>query len=142
MSQNSRWEYPFTSFAPEIKEEDIVYLSEDNGVATGRKISYYEFRDEKTSVSDWVEMMWLMVKQLLEINPEILYQAASDNVWFSSKNEDKHYRKLADRLYFCPSQNNTWNKMALLKKLFKIYQIDEDELSFGLKPIKNEKEDE
>lgn len=136
------WEYPFTSFAPEIKEEDIVYLSEDNGVATGRKISYYEFRDEKTSVSDWVEMMWLMVKQLLEINPEILYQAASDNVWFSSKNEDKHYRKLADRLYFCPSQNNTWNKMALLKKLFKIYQIDEDELSFGLKPIKNEKEDE
>jgi hypothetical protein len=33
-------------------------------------------------------------------------------------------------------------KMSILKNLFKVYQIDEDDLVFGLAPIKEENNEE
>lgn len=137
------WSYPLTSFAPVKKEDDVVSLSEDNGVATGRKITSFLFKDTIYAVSDWAKMMWEMAKLLCEINPSLLYKEARSkkNVWFQTT-PAKHYQELATGLYFCPSHSSTWNKMAILKNLFKIYQIDEDELAFGLAPIKEENNEE
>ena len=77
---------------------------------------------------------------LFSLNPSILYQEASSpkNVWFSTSAVDKHYKKLSESLYFCPTKSSTWNKMAILKNLFKLYQIDEDELTFGLVPSRTD----
>lgn len=134
------WSYPYTSFVPTIKEDDVVFLSEDNGVATGRYIQYFVFREERQDVSSWTDMMWEMANKLLAINPSILYQEASNNknVWFGTTAVSKNYRKLADGLYFCPTSSSTWNKMSILKKLFQLYGIDEDDLSFGLWPKKGD----
>ena len=132
------WEYPITDFVPVTEEDDIVYLSEDNGVATNRDIQYFIFRGERQDVKNWSEMMLEVVKMLFTFNPSILYQeAVSDYVWFSTKQENKKYQKLAEGLYYLPTSSSTWNKMAILKKLFKLYGIDEDDLSFGLLPIKD-----
>jgi hypothetical protein len=122
---------------PVKKEDDVVSLSEDNGVATGRKITSFLFQDTIYAVSDWAKMMWEMAQLLYAINPSLLYKEARSkkNVWFQTS-PAKHYQELATGLYFCPSHSSTWNKMAILKNLFKIYQIDEDELAFGLAPIK------
>jgi uncharacterized protein with ParB-like and HNH nuclease domain len=135
------WTYPSTNFKPVKKEDDVVSLSEDNGVATGRKITSFLFKDTIYAVSDWAKMMWEMAKLLCEINPSLLYKEARSkkNVWFQTT-PAKHYQELATGLYFCPSHSSTWNKMAILKNLFKIYQIDEDELAFGLAPIKENDE--
>lgn len=135
------WTYPSTSFVPVKKEDDVVSLSEDNGVATGRKITSFLFQDTIYAVSDWAKMMWEMAQLLYAINPSLLYKEARSkkNVWFQTT-PAKHYQELATGLYFCPSHSSTWNKMAILKNLFKIYQIDEDELAFGLAPIKNDTE--
>ena len=135
------WTYPSTNFKPVKKEDDVVSLSEDNGVATGRKITSFLFKDTIYAVSDWAKMMWEMAKLLCEINPSLLYKEARSkkNVWFQTT-PAKHYQELATGLYFCPSHSSTWNKMAILKNLFKIYQIDEDELAFGLAPIKDDTE--
>ena len=135
------WTYPSTCFAPVKKEDDVVSLSEDNGVATGRKITSFLFKDTIYAVSDWAKMMWEMAKLLYDINPSLLYKEARSkkNVWFQTT-PAKHYQELATGLYFCPSHSSTWNKMAILKNLFKIYQIDEDELAFGLAPIKESDE--
>ena len=137
------WTYPSTNFEPVKKEDDVVSLSEDNGVATGRKITSFLFKDTIYAVSDWAKMMWEMAKLLCEINPSLLYKEARSkkNVWFQTT-PAKHYQELATGLYFCPSHSSTWNKMAILKNLFKIYQIDEDELAFGLAPIKEENNEE
>ena len=137
------WTYPSTNFEPVKKEDDVVSLSEDNGVATGRKITSFLFKDTIYAVSDWAKMMWEMVQLLYAINPSLLYKAARSkkNVWFQTT-PAKHYQELAAGLYFCPSHSSTWNKMAILKNLFKIYQIDEDELAFGLAPIKEENNEE
>lgn len=137
------WTYPSTNFEPVKKEDDVVSLSEDNGVATGRKITSFLFKDTIYAVSDWAKMMWEMVQLLYAINPSLLYKEARSkkNVWFQTT-PAKHYQELAAGLYFCPSHSSTWNKMAILKNLFKVYQIDEDELAFGLAPIKEENNEE
>lgn len=136
------WEYPQTTYVPVQKEDDIVYLSEDNGVATGRRIQYFIFNGERQDVVDWADMMWEVVERLYAINPLILYQEASGkNVWFSTTEVSKNYKKLADGLYYSPSHSSTWNKMAILKNLFRLYGIDEDELSFGLLPLNDESDD-
>ena len=133
------WYYPETNFEPEIQDDDIVSLSEDNGIATGRKLQYYIFQDEREDVVEWSEMMWSIINKLYAINPVILYEEAKGdkNVWFTTTTVSKHHKKIADGLYFCPSKSSTWNKMAILKNLFRLYQIDEDDLQFGLKPIKS-----
>ena len=132
------WAYPETDFEPEAQDDDIVSLSEDNGISTGRKIQYYIFQDEREDVDEWAEMMWAVIHRLFEINPSILYDEAKGdkNVWFTTSQTNKGYKKVAEGLYFCPSKNSTWNKMAILKNLFRLYQIDEDDLQFGLKTIK------
>ena len=134
------WEYPETTFVPEQKEDDIVSLSEDNGIATNRDIQYFIFREERQDVSTWADMLWEMANKLLAINPAILYQEAvgNKNVWFATTAPSKNYRKLADGLYFLPTSSSTWNKMAILKNLFRLYGIEEDDLSFGLLPKKDD----
>ncbi|MBQ8046985.1 MAG: DUF262 domain-containing protein [Prevotella sp.] len=136
------WPYPETKFIPEAQDDDIVSLSEDNGISTGRKIQYFIFQDERVEVNEWAEMMWEVVNKLYVINPFILYEEAkgNKNVWFATTETSKSYKRVAQGLYFCPSKNSTWNKMAILKNLFRLYQIDEDELLFGLKPIKQQPE--
>lgn len=133
------WKYPETTFEPDVIDDDVVSLSEDNGIATGRKLQYYIFQNEKEDVDEWSEMMWAIINRLFAINPIILYEEAkgNKNVWFTTTEVSKHYKKIAEGLYYCPSRNSTWNKMAILKNLFRLYQIDEDDLQFGLKPIKH-----
>ena len=130
----SIWCYPSTDFVPEEKEDDVILLSEDNSVPSGRYVQYFIFRGEKQNVNNWSEAMWEIVNKLLSINPMILYQEASNNknVWFEQTPVSKNYKKLAEGLYYCPSHSSTWNKMAILKNLFRLYGIDEDDLSFGL----------
>jgi hypothetical protein len=134
------WAYPITTFVPVQKEDDIVSLSEDNDTCTGRKIQYFIFQGDRQDVNDWADMMWEMVSKLFVMNPSILYrEAASEkNVWFDTKQYSKHYKKLGEGLYYCPSNNSTWNKMAIMKNLFRLYQIDEDDLSFCLHPKKED----
>ena len=136
------WAYPTTDYIPPQKEEDMVSLSEDNGIAVGRKISAFVFQGTKYNVSDWADMMWEMAKMLFSINPSILYQEASNqkNVWFETYEASKNHKKISSSLYFCPSCNSTWNKMAILKNLFRLYQLDEDDLSFVLFPRKDEED--
>ena len=134
------WEYPETVFIPEQKEDDIVSLSEDNGIATNRDIQYFIFREERQDVNTWSDMMWEMANKFLAMNPAILYQeaAGNKNVWFATAAPSKNYRKLAEGLYFCPTSSSTWNKMSILKNLFRLYGIEEDDLSFGLQPKKDD----
>ena len=136
----SIWEYPTTDFVPEQKEDEILSLAEDNGVFTNRDIMYFIFQQEKHPVNNWTDMMWQVAELLYSINPVILYQEAanSKNVWFSPVQSSNGFRKLAEKLYFCPGNSSTWNKMGTLKNLFRLYQFDEDDLAFALQPLKAE----
>lgn len=129
------WKYPVTDFIPKAVEDELVELSEDNSVFTNRDISYFIFRDEKYGVKNWTDMMWKMANILFGICPDILYSEATNdkNVWFYNYEYNSHYKKLAEGLYYCPGSSSTWNKMAILKKLFRLALIDEDDLTLCLK---------
>lgn len=130
------WPYPETSFVPPVNEGDTSSLSDDTNAQTGRQIQYYEFFGDKIAVQSWADLLWKVVNTLFELDPTILYDVAkSDNVWFMTETDDPDYHKLADGLFFCNSKSNTYNKIAILKNLFKLYGLDEDELTFVLKPI-------
>lgn len=128
------WKYPATDFVPEQKEDETVSLSEDNDISTGRKISFFEFRGTRTDVNDWADMMFKVVDVLYSTDPLILYHESSNskNPWFETNATSARSRKLADHLYFCPQNSSTSSKMAMLKKWFALYRIDEDDLLFGL----------
>lgn len=136
------WPCPTTTFVPEQKEDEVLTLAEDNAVFTNRDIMYFVFQEEKHTVTNWTDMMWQVAEILYSINPAILYQEASNkkNVWFSTTQASNNYRKLAEKLYYCPGSSSTWNKMAILKNLFRLYQFDEDDLSFALQPLKSEED--
>lgn len=136
------WPYPATSFVPEQEDDEIISLAEDNAVFTGRDIMYFTFQGEKRMVTNWAEMMWQMVEMLYNINPAILYQEAANakNVWFAQDKVGDGYHKMAEKLYYCPSHSSTWNKMAILKNLFRLYQFNEDDLAFALQPLKSEED--
>ena len=138
------WPCPSTDFVPEQKEDEILTLAEDNAVFTGRDIMYFIFQEEKHTVTNWTDMMWQMAEILYSINPAILYQEAANkkNVWILPTQGSNSYRKLAEKLYYCPGSSSTWNKMAILKNFFRLYQIDEDDLAFALAPLKSEDDNE
>ena len=137
------WQYPQTLFEPIKREEETFALSEDNDTGRGKKITAFTFMDTKYHVSDWAGMMWEMAKLLYAINPAILYGEANNpkNVWFQTSKISKNYDELMPGLFYCPSHSSTWNKMAILKNLFKLYQIDEDELIFSVAHTKETNED-
>lgn len=136
------WPCPTTTFVPEQKEDEILTLAEDNPVFTGRDIMYFVFQGEKHTVINWTDMMWQVAEILYSINPAILYQEAANkkNGWFATTPESNSYRKLAEKLYYCPGGSSTWNKMSILKNLFRLYQFDEDDLAFALQPLKSEED--
>lgn len=136
------WQCPSTEFVPEQKEDEILSLAEDNAVFTNRDIMYFTYQEEKHPVTTWTEMMWQMAEILYSINPAILYQEAANkkNVWFAQTAATNSFRKLAEKLYFCPGNSSTWNKMSTLKNLFRLYQLDEEDLTFALVPLKSEEE--
>jgi hypothetical protein len=47
-----------------VQDDDVVSLSEDNGISTGRKIQYYVFQEEREDVEEWSEMMWAVINKL------------------------------------------------------------------------------
>ncbi len=130
------WPYPATSFVPPVNEGDTSSLADDTNAQTGRQIQYYELFGDRQTVQSWADLIWKVVNTLFEREPKILYDVAkSDNVWFMTETDDPDFHKIADGLYFCNSRSNTYNKIAILKNLFRPYGLDEDELTFGLKPI-------
>lgn len=130
------WPYPATSFVPPVNEGDTSSLADDTNAQTGRQIQYYELFGDRQTVQSWADLIWKVVNTLFEREPKILYDVAkSDNVWFMTDTDDPDFHKIADGLYFCNSRSNTYNKIAILKNLFRLYGLDEDELTFGLKPI-------
>ena len=78
-----------------------------------------------------------VINKLFVLDPNILYNEAKNvnNIWFATEDISDKYKKIAEGLYFCPSKN-TRDKMAILRILLRSYKIDEQDLSFGLKPLK------
>lgn len=132
------WAYPRTEYKPQGRQLEYISLEDDFGVATGRDIAYFRYRNEETQVSSWVEMY----KQVLQIiyfeDKSIITQLAISQEnglathFGVSKEQFNVSAEIGDGIYVW-TNTNTQSKLSNLSKLFDLYQIDPSDLLIYLK---------
>lgn len=129
------WPMVETSYRPKDMLRDKVFLDDELNL-TGRKIMGYEFLGEFTSVKTWQEMYLNIIESLLEENPKILVNEIN-----SKENTMKYYvhnqklKKFYKKVYqgiFVNLNTSTNTKLAGLRKILALYNIDDSELIFFL----------
>lgn len=139
------WAYPETAFHPKEKQLDVYTLDDDNTVLRGRDISRFAFRNTEQPVGSWVEMFVRILKILYEEDSNVianLAESEEDGVagYFDIYTSD--FRKSAEIAdgYYVNTNTSTQTKTAILKKIFKLYDIEPADLTFYLRDENNEEE--
>ena len=135
------WPMAKTEFLPmeEIKEK--VSLTEDYDL-TGKSISGFEYLGAHTSVKNWKEMYLKMIKLIIEENPQVLINQVNKRendlkYYFDNRKSKTIYEKIYDGI-FVNINTSTDRKITGLRRLFELYELEEDELIFVLKPPKED----
>lgn len=131
------WPLVETDYKPPKKEMEYITLSDDSSM-TGRRIGKFSLFGDEESVSSWVDAYIKIISILHSQNPMILLEVVSEDSgnnlerFFSSieyKNISNH--KLEDGIYL-HTNTNTDTKIFILRELFKIYDVPEEELMLYL----------
>lgn len=133
------WEYPTTTYKAPEKLLDMVSL-EDDAILTGRYLSKYSFKGVEQPVNSWVEMYQQVISMLHQTNKSVMTHLAvvnDPNVDLSShfaRNDSmtQTYRKIDDNLYVWTGIDTQY-KQSVLRKLFAIFGVEENELVFYLR---------
>lgn len=126
------WPMVETSYEPENKLEEKVALSDEINL-TGRLLSEFEFLGARNSVKSWQEMYLRTIELIIDDNPQLLINQInkkdSDLKYYIGNHQSTNsYKKIYDGIYI-----NTNTKIIGLKKVFDLYDVDENELIFYLK---------
>lgn len=131
------WPMVKTSYKPIRKSLDSVTLADDY-ILKGRKIARYSFKGEEKSVSTWSEMYYNVMSTLHRGDSLILLQLAADktnkdlSAFVSEAKGDSHqYAELEEGIYLW-TNTSTESKISLLRRFFKVFEIEEESLVFYL----------
>lgn len=132
------WPMAETTYEPVIKILDSITLADDYDMK-GRKLARFSFKGAEESVKSWIDMYVKVISLLHSENPLLLVQLAEDQsgvdlsnfVSDTEKDPDK-FIKLDSDLYLF-SNTNTETKIALLRRFFNLYGVEEEELVFYLR---------
>lgn len=133
------WEYPSTDYKAPEKLLDMVSL-EDDAVLTGRNLAKYSFMGVETPVTSWADMYQQVITTLHKSNKSVMTHLAvvnDPNVELSShftrdENAIQTNRKIDDNLYIWTGIDTQY-KQNVLRKLFSMFGIEENELIFYLR---------
>lgn len=136
------WPYPSTDFKPVITINEVHSLEEDFNYK-GRDVVSFTFMETPYSATTWVDMYQTVIKLLFELEPSYITQFAisEESTGLSgcfSRKGGEHYAEIGNQVYVWV-HSNTMAKINNLKKLFEIYEIEQNELVFE---ITKEKETE
>ena len=131
------WPMVDTEYEPAEKVLDSITLADEISMK-GRKISRISFLGVEQTVSSWVDAYIKVISTLHSEDPMTLIELSTDNSgdglsnYFAESEEgNPSYSKLEDGIYLWVN-TNTDTKLNLLRKLFKIYEFEEEELVFYL----------
>lgn len=133
------WEAPATVYKPAEKQLDSCTLDDDVNLS-GRLIARYSFKNTEQPVTSWIDMFERVVKILHAEDQSVLSKLAyadADSVdlaVYVSTNKAKlrGYSEVEDGLYF-EKNTSTWLKISILRRLFKLYNVDPTDLVFYLR---------
>ena len=131
------WELPRTEYEPEEKQMNI-YSLEDETDLTGRNIVKFTLKNNEENVSSWAEMYQKVLQILHQEDKAVLTKLAKSSnrddlsVHVSFRKEDfPSSVEIADGIHVL-TKTSTVSKLALLRRFFALYRIEESDLIFYL----------
>ncbi len=133
------WSLPETDYKPAEKQLD-TYTLEDDVDLSGRDILKFEYKKTVQPVASWIDMQIQVLKMLHEEDGSVLSLLAhtkdSDNelnVFVSDNPADlRKAVQIVDEIYL-ERNTSTSTKLSLLRKFFKAYGLNAEDLVFYLK---------
>lgn len=132
------WKQPQTSFVPLHELERSVSLSEDSSLSNC-SIDSFTFKSNSYKAKNWVDMFEKVIRLLHADDQSILnklvelkYDPYLSTYVSSDKNQLRDFIEIEPNIYV-EKNTSTDKKMSILKKLFKQYDVDPDDLVIFLK---------
>ena len=133
------WPAPSTDYVPAEKAMDYCTLADDYDV-TGRLLAKFSFKNTEYPVTSWIDMFERFIRLLYEQDKSIIVKVcradAGDELAMNSlsyKPDDlREPLKIDDGVYLEKNTSNFY-KVSTLRKLAKLYDIDESDIVFYLR---------
>lgn len=127
------WKQPQTSFVPLHELEHSVSLSEDSSLSNC-SIDSFTFKSNSYKAKNWVDMFEKVIRLLHADDQSILnklvelkYDPYLSTYVSSDKNQLRDFIEIEPNIYV-EKNTSTDMKMSILKKLFRQYEVDPDDL--------------
>lgn len=136
------WKLPETTYHPLEKQFDTYTLEDDFDSFTGKSIVKFAFKNKEQNISSWIEMYIEVLRILYNEDKSILMkQAVSEEksglpLYFSLNNEANGYNKTIGNEIHIWTNTSTSCKLSILSKLFKLYELEFNDLVFYLEEEK------
>lgn len=134
------WPMPETTFISEEKHLDSCSLDDDTTELRGRIIVRFSYKNTEQPVLSWINMLEQVLKILHGEDPSVLTKLAYSNdpddelsVYVSSNPKDLRGTLEIDNGIFVERNTSTNVKISMLRKFFKVYGANPEDLVFYLK---------
>lgn len=133
------WPFPETSFKPKEKQLDIYTLDDDIDL-TGRSVSRISFRNIEQPVKNWIDMYVTVLRTLHFEDKSVLMHLSytnDENVELSqhvsnNATDFMNWSEIDENIYVW-AKTSTQYKISLLRRFFKLYNVEASDLVFYLK---------
>lgn len=136
---HSIWPLPETDYKPAEKQLESCSLEDDVDLS-GRDVARFAFRSGEQPVKSWIDLMEQVVKQLHEedasVLPRIAHAPREDgelSVYVSDDPTQLHSALEIEKGIYIEKNTSTNTKLTLLRKLFKAFGQNPEELIFYLR---------
>lgn len=133
------WPLPETDYKPAQKQLDSCTL-EDDIELKGRTIMRFAYKNAEQPVSTWIDMMEAVLKILHTEDRSVLFKLAYSqdasnelSAWVSNNPDNLRHAMKIDENIYVEQNTNTATKISILRKYFKAYGADPEDLVFFLK---------
>lgn len=133
------WSAPITNYRPDDQELDSCTL-DDDAALVGRKIARFSFKKTEHRVTSWIEMYEQVLRILHDEDKSVLTRLAySENgdhelsAFVSNRAENLRGATEIDSGIFIETNTSTEYKINLLRRFFRLYEEDPEDLIFYLR---------
>lgn len=140
----SIWPYPRSRYVPPVTEAESCTLADNPEHLVGTKPTRYSLRSEEVPVKSWSELMISVLQKLYREDPAILNTLADSQSMRSKITSDPSSllrpEEIVPHIYI-EKVTDTLTKIAVLRKVFELYQVDPDDLVFYITTAGRKKSD-
>lgn len=138
------WPLPATDFKPAEKQLDSYSLDDDVELS-GRDIVRFGYKNTEQPVTSWIDMMEQILKILHAEDKSVLSRLAYSkgetndlDAYVSNKPQDLRNALEIDTDIYIERNTSTSTKISMLRKFFKAYGANEEDLVFYLKDVNDD----